>query len=259
MTLRERAMSAGEPGAFTATRGGDMRDLTADDRDLLRRHVINLRMGALSSGGEFQTSREDVEAIFTEQLPAALEARRTEGNPLRIVFFAHGGLNEEAESLKNARNRIPFYLENRCYPIFFVWETGAKETLTDILREIVGLGPARGILDTITDFTDPALEAAFRNGGFALWANMKRSAELSFLPRQGGAFVVDQLVEFWKRHSTEMEIHAIGLRRHVFHAFPRSLCSKSIRLWRSDRSTISRRPSPSISSPRRSCRSSATA
>src|SRR5262249_54176558 len=151
-------------------RGGDPRPLTAEDRDLLRKHVINLRMGALSSGGQFQTSPEDVETLFKEHIPAALEARQQEGNPLRLVFFAHGGLNDEVESLKNARNRIPFYLENRCYPIFFVWETGVKETLADIIGEISGLGPGRGIFGTITDFTDPALEAAFRHGGFALWA-----------------------------------------------------------------------------------------
>jgi hypothetical protein len=229
MTFRDRAMSAGEPGAFAASRGGDMGDLTAADRALLRKHVINLRMGALSSGGEFQTTSEDVTALFTELLPAFLEDRKREGQPLRLVFFAHGGLNEEPESLKNARNRIPFYLENKCYPIFFVWETGVKETLVDIIREIAGLGPGRAIGDTVTNFTDPALESAFRNGGFAMWANMKRSAELAFLPKQGGSFLLDQLVEFWKHHSSEMEIHAIGHSAgSIFHSFFLSaLCERA--------------------------------
>ena len=228
MTLGERATSAGEPGSFRALRGGDDRDLTPEDRDLLRRHVINLRMGAFSSGGLFQTSREDVEALFAEHLPAFLAARKSEGQPLRLVFFAHGGLNEELESLKNARNRIPFYIENKCYPVFFVWETGVKETLVDILREIVGLSPGRGIFGGVTDFTDPALEAAFRNAGFAMWANMKRSAELAFLPRQGGAFVAEQLVQFWKDHSAEMEIHALGHSAGaIFHAqFLSMLCAQ---------------------------------
>jgi hypothetical protein len=228
MTLTERAMSAGQAEGFRAARGGDDRDLTPEDRDLLRRHVINLRMGALSSGGEFQTSRDDVLALFAEHMPAFLEARKREGHPLRLVFFAHGGLNEELESLKNARNRIPSYLENKCYPIFFVWETGVKETLVDVIREIIGLGPGRGIFGAITDFTDPALEVAFRNGGFAMWANMKRSAELAFLPRQGGTFFVEQLVEFWKQHSSDMEIHAIGHSAGtIFHAqFLSMLCQQ---------------------------------
>ncbi len=229
MTLMERSLASGEPGAFRAARGGEDRDLTADDRDLLRRHVVNLRMGAFSRDGIFQTSADDVEALFAEHLPAFLQARKQEGHPLRLVCFAHGGLNEEAESLKNARNRIPFYLENKCYPIFFVWETGVKETLVDILREIIGLGPARGIADRITDFSDPALESAFRNGGFAMWANMKRSAELAFLPRQGGAFFVQQLVDFWKRHSADTEIHAVGHSAGaIFHAhFLSLLCAQA--------------------------------
>jgi len=231
MTVRERAMSAGEPGAFMASRDTD-RELTAEDKERLRRHIVNLRMGALSSGGLFQTTREDVEALFDEHLPAFLEERRQEDHgsekPLRLVFFAHGGLNEEDESLKNARNRLDFYLQNRCYPVFFVWETGVKETLVDILREIVGLGPARGIVDTITDFTDPGLETAFRNGGFAMWANMKRSADLAFLPKQGGAVVVERLVQFWKDHSADVSIHAIGHSAGcIFHAlFLQSLCEQ---------------------------------
>ncbi|MGH7553094.1 MAG: caspase family protein, partial [Longimicrobiales bacterium] len=210
MTVVEAAMSAGEPGAFAAARGGDTRELSAEDRALLRRHVINLRMGAFSSAGEFQTSQEDVLALFAEHLPTFLADRKREGGSLQLVFFAHGGLNDEIESLKNARNRIPFYLANKCYPIFFVWETGVQETLVDILREIVGLAPSRAILGAITDFSDAGLERAFRNGGFSMWANMKLSAERAFLPRQGGTFLVQQLADFWRQHNAEMSIHTIG-------------------------------------------------
>ncbi|MFN8058044.1 MAG: caspase family protein [Vicinamibacterales bacterium] len=103
-----------------------------------------------------------------------------------------------------------------------------KETLTDILGEIVGLGPGRGITETVTDLSDATLESAFRNGGFALWTNMKRSAELAFLPRQGGMFVVERLVELWRAHSHEMEIHAIGHSAgSIFHArFLEALCQQ---------------------------------
>ena len=47
MTLREGEMSSGAPSAFVSARDADMRDLTPEDFALLRRHVINLRMGAL--------------------------------------------------------------------------------------------------------------------------------------------------------------------------------------------------------------------
>jgi hypothetical protein len=228
MTLRDIAALNAPPGADSgaASRDADMRDLTPDDFKLLRAHVVNLRMGALSSGGVFTSSAEDVQAIFNEHLPAFMRSHPK----LRLVFFAHGGLNDELQSLKNARNRIEFYRQNGCYPIFFVWETGVKETLFDILGDFIGIGPGRGILDTLTDFSDAALEAAFRKAGFSMWANMKLSAERAFLPRQGGSFFVEQLTNFWRANNANMEMHAIGHSAgSIFHAYFLSLlCGQTV-------------------------------
>ena len=210
MTLRESEISAGArtPGE---SRAGDASPLTPEHHTLLRRHVINLRMGALSSGGTFQSTDQDVRAIFAEHLPRfQADALGQPQAPLKLVFFAHGGLNDEVESLRNARNRIPFYLANRCYPVFFIWETGVKETLVDIVRQIAGFGAGRAAGDAVTGVTDPVLEGAFRPAGFSMWVNMKRSAELAFMPRQGGDLLVRELAQFWKAHSTTLEIHAIG-------------------------------------------------
>jgi hypothetical protein len=212
MSLREGEMSSGNRSAFRSTRDADTSDLTPEDFVLLRKHVINLRMGEFSSGGAFQTTAEDVTALFSEHLPRFL-AERKQQNPdakLKLVFFAHGGLNDEVQSLKNARNRVAFYLANRCYPVFFVWETGVKETLRDILGQIIGIGPGRGVADTLTNISDPILESAFGPAGHSMWVNMKLSAERAFLPKQGGTFLLQGLTEFWKRHSADMEVHAIG-------------------------------------------------
>ena len=84
--------------------------------------------------------------------------------PLKLVFFAHGGLNDEVESLRNARNRIPFYLANRCYPVFFVWETGVKESLVDIVRQIAGFRPGRAVGDVVTGVDDPAARGSLPSG-----------------------------------------------------------------------------------------------
>jgi caspase domain-containing protein len=210
MTLRQAEMSAGSSQAFDTSRAGDTAPLTPEDFALLRRHVINLRMGALSSGGTFGTTKEDVLALFAEHLPRFLDERRQEAMPLKLVFFAHGGLNDEIGSLRNARNRIPFYLANRCYPVFFVWETGVTETLVDIVRQLAGFSPGRGVGEAISNVSDSLLEGMFRPAGFSMWLNMKRSAELAFMPKQGGTFLVEELAAFWKQHSAEMEIHAIG-------------------------------------------------
>jgi hypothetical protein len=126
------------------------------------------------------------------------------------VFFAHGGLNDEIESLHNARRRIPFYLANHCYPVFFVWETGPKETVRDIVSQLFGLPAPRSVLESASSLTDPVLEAQFRNVGFSAWANMKLAAERAFLPKQGGTFLVEQLAAFWKQHNADLAIHGIG-------------------------------------------------
>jgi hypothetical protein len=223
MTLDDITALNAPPGS-KVSRATDDSDLTAEDFKLLRAHVVNLRMGALSSGGKFQTTEADLHAIFSEHLPAFMEANRK----LRLVFFAHGGLNGEVESLKNARNRIAFYKANNCYPIFFIWETGVLETLTDIFGEISGFGTGRDITESITNLTDSGFESLTRNGGFAMWRNMKLSAERAFLPRQGGTLFVNLLTSFWRDHSANMEIHAIGHSAgSIFHAyFLNLLCSQ---------------------------------
>lgn len=223
MTLQDIAALHAPPGSSVG-RAADDSELTTEDFKLLRAHVVNLRMGTLSSGGKFQTTEDDLRAIFSEHLPRFMQTHPK----LRLVFHAHGGLNGEVESLKNARNRIAFYQENDCYPIFFIWETGVLETLTDIFGEISGFGGGRDIAENITNLSDSAFESLARNGGFAMWRNMKLSAERAFLPRQGGTFFVDQLTAFWRDHSANMEIHAVGHSAgSIFHAyFLNLLCSK---------------------------------
>ena len=53
------------------SRAGDTSQFTPDDVALLRRHVINLRMGALRAEATFQTTEDDVRALFAEHLPAS--------------------------------------------------------------------------------------------------------------------------------------------------------------------------------------------
>jgi hypothetical protein len=229
MTFRELAMASGDAAAaISGNREIDDSDLTPAQLTELRKYVINLRMGAFSTGGIFQTTPDDVRAIFKEHLPAFLEQRKNAGGKLRVVLFAHGGLNDEKGSLKNARNRYNYYLQNDCYPLFFVWETGVQETLIDIFGEASGIGHGRGIGETVSSFTDPVLESLFRGAGFSMWANMKRSAEISFLPKQGGAFLVGLLADFWRQNSADMEIHAIGHSAgSIFHAyFLKLLCEQ---------------------------------
>ena len=138
------------------------RTLNPDDREKLRSHVINLRQGRFSSDGEFITTVQDVERIFTTALPAALAAAEQEGRKLRLLFYAHGGLVDEASGIGGALNQIGFWEANRVYPIFFIWETGILEVIADMLSKI--FTDQRGITDFVNETTAKLLESLARAG-----------------------------------------------------------------------------------------------
>ena len=60
------------------------------------------------------------------------------------MFYAHGGLVEEREGLLPVLARRRFWELNGVYPVYFVWETGLLETLTDIARRAIPRRAARG-------------------------------------------------------------------------------------------------------------------
>jgi hypothetical protein len=193
------------------------RPFTADERELLRRHAINLRLGAFSADGEFQSDEADVQRLFTELLPAEIAARKASGQKMRLLFYAHGGLTDERSGLEPVLARLKFWRQNNIYPVSFVWETGLRETVSDILRGLMGTREmARGLGE---DIADAVIEAAGRPGGKRVWGQMKRSAEVSVLEGGGAAFVAERTRELWNAHSADMEVHAAGHSAGtIFHA-----------------------------------------
>lgn len=194
-------------------------------------HLINLRDGRLSNSGVATTSEVNLETLFEVHLPTALEQAKAGARPLRIMFFAHGGLNDEKGSVATALSRVPWWLSNGVYPIFFIWETGLMETLGQMLERktnevwgrIGGIFGRRGVGDFIADHaTDPAVEKLARSiGGVALWGAMKDSAERASAANTGGAWLTAKhLKEFLKTTGNHpVELHAVGHSAgSIFHA-----------------------------------------
>jgi hypothetical protein len=181
---------------------------SADDLTELRKHVVNLRQGKFSGGGIFETTAADVRAIFAEHLPPKLAEAKAQGRNLRIVVFAHGGLVDEASGLAMAKAVIPWWVANNVYPIYFVWETGLFETLTQLLKgerafEARDFDPF--------DITDrPVEELARAVGGGKIWDGMKQSARRSVESDGGALIVAQQLAKFWDAHRDDVEIHTVG-------------------------------------------------
>lgn len=190
-------------------------DFTPAEKQILRPHVINLRLGAFSDGGKFETSLADVQKIFNEHLPAELALRQSEGQPLRIMFYAHGGLVSEEQGIRPILRRLPFWRQNGIYPIFFCWETGLRETFQDLLQSLIG-----GQRGFISDASDAILEAVAGIGGRQIWGQMKRVAELAALPGGGARVVAEFTRDFWTSHHADMELHALGHSAgSIFHSY----------------------------------------
>ena len=208
-------------------RGGNLRrELSSAARDALRSHVINMNLGQFSSEGQFATTPEDVDVIFRQELPKAMEAAKARKEPLRIVLYAHGGLVSESAGLQIARKHVDWWRRNNVYPIYFVWETGFMETIRQLLtnsRDKVREATPRDIWDYSTD---PVLEALARTlQGPVIWGGMKHSAALASEQSGGAFYVATRLKEFCKdvgkrEDGVEVQLHAMGHSAgSIFHAF----------------------------------------
>ena len=190
-----------------------VRAWTPEQLEVLGRHVVNLRQGKLSSGGSFASTREQVQDIFTRHIPAYVAEQAAAGGRPRVLFFAHGGLVEEEEGLLPVLARRQFWALNGVYPVYFVWETGLKETLRDIASGAVGRSRSTrgGVLDGV-------IERGARRGGEPIWSKMKESAEKAS-GRGGGARLVADLCVALVGASPEVEVHAVGHSAGaIFHA-----------------------------------------
>lgn len=214
-------------------RGDGARGLGFTAIQALRPHIVNLRMGLFSSSGEWTTTMQDVDAIFETHLPAALKAARDKGRKLKLMLYAHGGLNSEDSALAKTAELVKWWKANDIYSIHFVWETGLVETLGQMLERA---GRARD-LDARNFFSDhvsdPVIEAfVHRAGGVQIWNAMKWSAQQSSSPNAlggavtatgttpGGArYVADKLAALCSANQ-DIEVHACGHSAgSIFHAY----------------------------------------
>ncbi|MEM1043124.1 MAG: caspase family protein [Bacteroidota bacterium] len=210
-------------GDGEAQRGGETARarLTPEMMTELRPHVVNLTEGRFSDSGRFQTTPSDVRALFGEHLPAALKRARGLGEPLHVVFYAHGGLVPEKAALETAYTHVQWWRQHpNVYPVYFVWETSLFETIGQALS-------TRGRSLGQRAVTDGFVEALVRYGMLAPWAwsRMKLSAALASADGGGARFVAHELASFTSRfHKAvgegEIKLHGIGHSAgSIFHSY----------------------------------------
>jgi hypothetical protein len=215
--LREHALAR----LLAETRGGatsralgareTQRELTPEELDAMRPHVVNLSEGQFKTSGIYSTTPADVDAIFNQHIPA-WAATLPAGTPLRLVFWAHGGLVGERDGLDIARRQIDWWKRNGAYPIHFVWETGLFDALRSILESVARRIPGLGARDIFDFTTDPIVQEGVRAlGGVHVWGAMKRNAQLASEPGAGADYVAQQLAAFAQGNiGRPLELTAVG-------------------------------------------------
>lgn len=201
------------------TRGGSDTP-TPEQIDALRPYVLNLRMGHFSTNGLMTSSAADVDRIVHEYLRPAAAAAAAQGEPLRIVLFAHGGLVKESTGLSIAQQQVGWWLDNGVYPIHFVWETGLFETIKSLLERARSPLRQRGLGELITDkLSDPLIESLVRTlQAERIWGGMKASAQLAS-EAGGGAHALLQALAAFVGAGANVELHAVGHSAgSIFHA-----------------------------------------
>jgi hypothetical protein len=138
---------------------------------------------------------------------------RTQKKP-RIAIYAHGGLNDEAASIKRIRVLAPYFAANDIYPLFITWRTGVLESIVGMLHDttdkLFGANIVSSGWEWARDQADRAIEAlAERALVKPVWTQIKQNAEASADGGSGLWLVAEQL-RLLNAAIPKLEIHLVG-------------------------------------------------
>ncbi len=133
--------------------------------------------GELSQTGDYWTSEQDLERLFTQTIPE--EAEKRGWSKKRVMLYLHGGLNSESDAAKRVVAFRDKCLANEIYPLHMMWETGPLETIGDMLGDLFTQADERAggaLLKGMRNAKDFALELTASPIGGPLWSEMKENA-----------------------------------------------------------------------------------
>ena len=137
----------------------------------------------------------------------------------KLILYAHGGLNNEEDSIRRIRVMAPYFSQNGIYPLFITWKTGVLESITGMLKDNmakifnVSAQAAEGgllsdIADRLSEARDRTIEVASEHLLVkAVWSEMKQNAGAS-IRREGG-------VKALAKHLTKLNTQLPGLEIHL--------------------------------------------
>ena len=182
--------------------------------------IINMENdGRLSQRGQFRTQPDDVDALLRIHLKEACRkwAIGASGT-VDVAIYAHGGLNDEDAAAEAARFWVPKLYDERIFPVFLMWETGAIKTVCNLIEEALTrdsarvAGPWQRAKEQWKEWWNQRVEGIARPLGRPLWNEMKDNAhEISGNPGSG----VRMLLDLYRKHAREyalpnIRLHLIG-------------------------------------------------
>lgn len=161
----------------------------------LRPHIVSVgNDGLLKAGGDYGTTPQDLDTIFTGDMPRTMAGWATP----RVLLYAHGGLVDERSAVQRLADYRPALLGGQVYPLAFIWRTDFWSTVSNILEDAASRRKPEGVLDAAKDFMldrlDDALEPLARAlGGKLMWDQMKQNALAASAARGAAVHVADRL------------------------------------------------------------------
>jgi hypothetical protein len=136
-----------------------------------------------------------------------------------VVLYAHGGLNDEAASIRRVRIMGPYFEKNGIYPVFFTWKTGLLESLKGIVGDAVhGVPSHAGWRDVLESIKNAGAEARNRTIELAcqevlvkaVWSQMKQNAEAAATEDNSTLGLAAAALAALKKERPKLRIHLVG-------------------------------------------------
>lgn len=182
--------------------------------------VINMENeGRLSDRGRFRTGVDDLRLLLEHHLCVARDVWKLgPEDSIDVAIYAHGGLTDEDAAAKTARAWVPHLYSNRIFPIFLMWETGARKTIADIFQDAtrgeaqIVAGPRwQRFKQRVEEWKDERLEGLARPLGKKMWGEMKQNANALSGARNSGVIqLFEQFNSIARDRLPKIRLHLIG-------------------------------------------------
>lgn len=227
--------------------GGSVSTVTGLDEKRLSVHVVNTgNNGILSTQGKATSSPHQISRVFQRMDDYHRQWHDDKQETRHIILYAHGGLVSQETALATAESHLNWWLNNHVYPIYFVWESGAIETVLSKVKDILPFLPAAAGKEEqeveqwdrrVELIARPTLKWAWdemkengrkasgeiRNPEKIRWENMTMAASNAMAQMPGASLVVHRLKKYIQslaaRGIPNVAVHLVGHSGGtVFHA-----------------------------------------